>query len=735
MPEIILSGCMPEPLMSYLKALGVFRLVAEQADPAAKLSWADNICRLYSGLDRLGLTDFFLDRYCPTPILAPWNGGSGFYGGGAEPLNAIAGSCAQRLNAYRSAINAVRQFVPTKKPKDEEKDALLSRCRAELPDEVVPWLDTCFVLCAEGPRYFPLLGTGGNDGRLDFTNNFFQRLADVIPLDANAEASPESAGWLASALFGDDAHLTALKKAAVGQFNPGGIGGANGVQGDFEASSHVNPWEFILMIEGVLLFAGSVARRFGMNMAERAVFPFTVNSVAVGYGSATATEETSDGSRAELWLPLWDSPAGLSELQQLFAEGRAQIGRRQARNAVEFALAVCLLGVSRGIRAFVRYGFLKRNGLAFLAAPLGQVSVTPRPEARLLEDPPLADWIKRLRWACRDKEKTPARYQAALRNIDRAIFAFATGAQTDQTAERLGLLGVLRAVGRAERTLANGLIFCQDNRLPPLQELDRRWLEQANDDSAEFRLAAAIAGIRGDRESKVGPFRVHLEPLALNRRGRFEWDKGSTSAVWSKRPLDENLAAVFRRRLMEAFRARQAGLPLYSARPARLRDVLAFLDPDIDDEKLEKLHDLLWALCAVNWPAGRVDPEPANESSVPFEFGVPRLLVEPLPLAAERGRWLIMGENSTVPDPEVFHTLASGRKDAVIRCVDQAAQRLKSGGRLVVGYRNSQRAGKSLVITSRLPADRLLAACLIPLSQPDLETIANAVLYPPESAE
>lgn len=28
-----LAGCTPEPLGNYLKALGVFRLVAEQADP------------------------------------------------------------------------------------------------------------------------------------------------------------------------------------------------------------------------------------------------------------------------------------------------------------------------------------------------------------------------------------------------------------------------------------------------------------------------------------------------------------------------------------------------------------------------------------------------------------------------------------------------------------------------------------------------------------------------------
>src|SRR5207248_1409909 len=97
--------------------------------------------------------------------LAPWNGGSGFYGGGAEPLELIANSSGDRLAPYRQTIAAVRAFLPSDKPKEQQKERLLVRCRAELSDEIVPWLDTCFVLGEKGASYFPLLGTGGNDGR------------------------------------------------------------------------------------------------------------------------------------------------------------------------------------------------------------------------------------------------------------------------------------------------------------------------------------------------------------------------------------------------------------------------------------------------------------------------------------------------------------------------------------------------------------------------------------------
>lgn len=729
--EIKLDGCTPEPLMSYLKALGVFRLVAEQADPAATLSWRGGVAHLQSKLNRDELIEFFDEQYRPTPIVAPWNGGSGFYGGGSEPLEAIAASDVDRLQLYRDTIDRIRQFVPAGKPKDDDKEALLIRCRSELPDEVVPWLDVCFVLGESRVTFFPLLGTGGNDGRLDFTNNFMQRLAEVAPLHSDAEPSPLSRSLLSAALFADT--LVNLGRTAIGQFNPGGIGGANGTQGGFEANSRVNAWDFVLMIEGALLFAGAAARRLGVGSGLRAVFPFSVESVAVGYGSATASEETSDGSRAELWLPLWDEPCTLAEVRHLFAEGRAQIDRRQARNSVEFALAVNLLGVNRGVKSFARYGFLKRNGLAFLATPLGRMAVELRPKARLLNDPPIAAWLERWRRACSDKDKTPARYQSALRQIDRAMFRFAN--RSEQGNDGRYLLDVLVALGNAERTLSRGLRFAEDKYLRPLQGLSSQWIEQANDGSPEFRLAAAVAGIRGQRGG-VGPFRAFQEEVEVTNF--VTWSPGSTSAVWSNCSLEANLAAVFRRRQLESFRVGQDRVPLLPPpRPGRLADVVAFLRGETDDDKLASL---LWALPALNWSDVEFNLPETNsytEVALPFEFGVMRLLVEPLRLVASGAKWTF-GEtgDATQPDPRVFDLLAIGRHNSVSASLDRATRRLKSGGRPIIGHRNRQQAGKPIGgLLSSIAPERLLAAMLFPLANRDLERIANHVLYPPESEE
>ena len=54
------------------------------------------------------------------------------------------------------------------------------------------------------------------------------------------------------------------------------------------------------------------------------------------------------------------------------SEGRAQIGRRQVTSGSDFARAITGLGTERGVAQFQRYGFLVRNGLAYLAAPLGR---------------------------------------------------------------------------------------------------------------------------------------------------------------------------------------------------------------------------------------------------------------------------------------------------------------------------------------------------------------------------
>jgi CRISPR-associated protein Csx17 len=748
MPEIELAGCTPEPLMNYLKALGVFRLVAEQSDPDARLSWDGGVAHLDSQLDRERLTVFFLETYRPSPIVGPWGARSGFYPGSSESaareaLNAIVAGAATlpRLTLFRDIIESIRDLLSRsgygEKVKDEDKLILMQLCRNNLADELMPWLDAVFILTEDSRKFPPLLGTGGNEGSGSYVSTFAQVVVSLL-------IERENDSGLANTLFGE--FTSSVGGLAVGHFNPGAIGGPNSSQG-FDGGGGVNAWNYLLAVEGCLMFAGAAARRYGTDTAGRSSYPFCVESVAVGYASESE-KEAVEPRTAELWLPLWSSPVTVVELSHVFSEGRVQLGRRQARNAVEFALALATLGVSRGFNSFVRYAFVRRNGLSYFAAPLGRVEVVSRPVARLLDDAPLSDWVQKLRGACRDKDKTPVRYQAALRQIDRAMYEFAH--RSEQGNDQKYMIEVLRALGRAERTLANGLAFCKEKHIRPLQGLNPRWLidaAPANEAGREFRLATSLASIIAEQKKEPGPLRAHLEPV--EQTGQWtNWSPGSTAAVWSNRPLIDNLASVLLRRLVESEKASVKGCSLRARVFARLDDVVAFISGQTDDDLLS---DLLWALIGVSWTATdfrrrdyRRELSSAFRSRfitpAPTAFGLIRLTLialkfttEKSPLEHEGLRWRITNEPTgiglpTTPTAEPFQQLARG---SLSQAEDLAARRLWSNRIAPFGWANRRQRQSRFDSGCAIDATRLLAACLFPLSSRSLERIARQVLNPP----
>jgi CRISPR-associated protein Csx17 len=322
---------------SYLKALGLLRIVGRQADGEARGWWRADLFRLRSRLDEEELVEFLVEDYSPTPVVSPWNGGSGFYPKDARrAIDRIAASRCDRLNPYREAIAAGRAAVAAadRWPSALRKERLVAECRGAVSDAAVEWLDCALCFTVEGLQYPPLLISGGNDGR-QFSNNFMQRLCDVLPelADQPQVQAEQSRQWLRAALFGRF-ESTELREVAVGFFDPGAAGGANATAG-FDGNSLVNPWDYVLTIEGSLLFAAAAARRLGrVGGLATAAFPFTVRPLAAGalWGGSEA-----ERVRAEVWMPLWGAPAALAEVQNLCGEGRAEWRGRQAADALDFA--------------------------------------------------------------------------------------------------------------------------------------------------------------------------------------------------------------------------------------------------------------------------------------------------------------------------------------------------------------------------------------------------------------
>jgi CRISPR-associated protein Csx17 len=594
---ISLSGCTPIPLAHYLKGLGIFRLVSAQFDLGARAFWRNDELSLYSMADKANLTEFLTTKYQPTPVIAPWNGGSGFYPkDNSEALNAIEKSKAIRLKPYceglKAARNEIKSLALKSKPESETKTLLLQSCRNSFPEPALEWLDAVFVLGRDGAKFPPLLGTGGNDGRLEFTNNFMQRIAEVMNPETG-EPTKNSPQWLEAALFGKAAPGLSTE-APVGQFFPGAAGGANCTSG-FDAPSAVNPWDFILMIEGALLFAAASVKRLESGEDGALVYPFCVRQASVGYASAARADEPD--ARCEMWMPLWSEPTTLAELRAIFSEGRAQVHGHAARNGVDFAQAAVTLGVDRGIAAFQRYGFQVRNGLDYFATPLERVVVRRNARADLLAD--IAQWHDRLRQKAgpRANPEPPASVARSLNLLERRIVELCHDGSSGR------LLAVLAAFGATERALAQSFKWTTESAyLRPLYGLKKLWLEEANDGSTEFRLAQSIAGTRALLGKKTLWFRQHLEAVKIfsnKEDSRVSWDDTpGNDVLWHDGNLIDALNSILARRLVRTEKSGASGWPDWSPRPAPLKAVTDFIEGRVNERFLA---DLIWGFSTLDW--------------------------------------------------------------------------------------------------------------------------------------
>lgn len=451
-----LDGCAPAPLAHYLKALGILRLVAEQADGDARGWWDGDHFRLGSRLGKRELREFFLRQYSPTPMLAPWNGASGFFktwdktkgqlrnSKNVDALDRIRRSRDPRWMKWgdawfqaASAINAVARVRNISKLSDRERGNLLilpSGTGSSFPvadkihdkariqgamqrqlNRLTFYRSAIIDLGGDRPAYPSLWGSGGNDGAIDFTARYMENL--ILVLDSDKTRSHD---LLISALDGSTARdLLRGKEGKVGQFFPGGAGGANSVNGvGTQHDTLLNPWDFVLMIEGAVCFTSHVSRQSGSDFVSGAS-PFAVTACGAAYASASAGEESV---RGEQWMPLWFRPSSYGELRQLLAEGRARIGAKSAREPLDLARAVKRLGTARGIGAFQRYGYIERNGQSNLAVPLGRFDVADRPSEYLACIDDLDRWLRQMRRETRDGNAL-ARLSIAEQRLVDGLFA------------------------------------------------------------------------------------------------------------------------------------------------------------------------------------------------------------------------------------------------------------------------------------------------------------------------
>ncbi|MFQ5555911.1 MAG: type I-U CRISPR-associated protein Csx17 [Acidimicrobiales bacterium] len=711
MTIVELPGCRPTPLLSYLQGLGVARLVHEQLAAGTRSFWAGNTLCLDGDLDQDEVIRFLLDEYRPTPMVSPWNGGGGFkviqHQKGEKALAAIESHTSPRFDAFKKAIAAGREawgiaaaqgwVDGEEKMVTRHKPEFLATCRNIYPDDSLNWLDAAAVI-ADGETRFPLLlGTGGNLGRGDLSTNMMEALVALLDEDQKNR----SRELLQNAVFGTGSPQ--LDSSLVGQFAPGAAGGINSwIYGD--APDAVNLWSFVLAMEGTLLFASGVARRFDGSHAT-ATMPFTVNPSRAGYAGGS-----DEAVKGEFWAPQWARPLTAPELRRILAEGRIDWRHRHAGRGVDAAKAVCALGVDRGLHRFERYVVAERFGQMTLAVPAGSFDVAHRRSERVDVLADVDGWVDRFRG--RD---LPAAARSALRRFDTAQLEVVrrpdSAIALQELVMELAHLEILAGLTDRMRDLSR-------SPAPPLR-VDR-WAPLLDDGSVEWRLALAVATQSDSSHGRAGgggdargtAVSSMLRPVRFDpRRRRWEWsNEPAEVSGLARRSLDAVLSDLMVRRAVRCGDRRPTAevdatvigsgtiLAYDRAKPVSLTDLRLFLDRRIDDRRLGRLISAAALLDAPPAPERVTDsPElidPVRALLAPFFIALP--IESEAPDGTRRSHWFTAGASWP-------QQLRAGQTSSVLR---QASVRLRAAG-----YEPAIRSQRT--ITSD-PA-RVLASLAIPL--------------------
>jgi CRISPR-associated protein Csx17 len=761
MNEIVFSGCTQMSLTGYLKALGILRLVSEQADNKARGYWKLGNFVIRTELSKSELLAYFLNKYTPSPIISPWSGRAGFLEGddakqskrkGAVTINRIERSNGLRFGLYRRIIASIRSvsviarldkvraelkaLEKLKKSKEldedglnrlsvvkredaELKSALLLSLRGELEDMFLPWIDACFALAMDKRTPGPLLGSGGNEGSMDFSINHVGYLLELIDENSD-EPTPLAKSLLSNSLYGET--IFANSASNIGFLDTLATGGVNMSTG-FEGHSSGNTWDSVLAMEGAVLFASSSTKKLESTGSSKPSFPFSVSPSYAGQGSIAGKES----ARPELWLPVWNAPVSATELMALLTEGRATLGRNQVNNGIDILQSLSSLGINRGIAAFERYGFYERRGQGYyVAAHLGEHKVLAvAADDWIFRDLGHSRWLSQFRKFAQG-EHTADRFLTLHKRLEDRLFVL-SGRELSM-ADAQSLLILLSEIQAALSIKALGTKKSGKDISPPVPRLSERWVQAADDGTPAYRIARALAGLQGTKDTplplRAQWFPVHphwgdtwMTPEYIGKHASK--DPACRVRIYTARKgrLPDTLTALFQRRLWLAGQFDMQDKPLGSPAGATLNDITAFLRDDSMDARIAAL---LPGLCLCDIP--RDTEHKAGDGAAPAGYAMLKLCLTPGRTLHDLGR-LPKGDSLPVP-PGMLAQLVAGNADN--RAVERAWRRLRASGLVPIfapdampelGAIDPRRVAAALLIPLRFGATGALVRCVLEIPE------------------
>lgn len=617
-------------LLRSLATLGIFKAIALQSDKEATAQFVGNDMAIESSLD--DVAGWLSESYVPMPVLNPWNEGSGFGTKDVAPkerIKAIKASTDARfadlINAYDACAPLAVEFREKKTPKEQQILHLRNVC----PPRMIEWLDTATVLLGDGTLAFPpILGSGGNDGRLDFSTQYHEALLSVIRSDDEGVSTSQS---LVDKLIQND--RTQLPGGGPGQFDPGAAGTPN--TSPFGAGRAImNPWELVMMMEGVTMFASAPARRMSAEAPQPSGGQHTTSRVAMTFSTfgsdiGTATGTTAEDTRGDIWIPSWDAKVRYQVLRELFREGRAVWRDRTVTQTPDMYCAIRSGGTADGFTAFDRFSLVKRNGLAYSAIRTDSVSIKTRnPLLKVAAN--VEDWPRRAGGGT----EAPETILAHTRSFANARVALAnaptSGIQIHSLRTMLASVTLAElAIGRSGRTRENvpPRTVISRNALALLIDSDPQLARELFADVA-FRIALGLGSVRmgPDGDAPLGrTLRECLLPVKPQGSGHG-WSEATLVDGFGIRPLTDVLADVMKwyavSRLSMDTPHRRASAIGITAPQSGVRVSCYDLSEWVTDGPIEnspldaRIQEWLLALMALDWNGTRIDVPPNAQAHV-----------------------------------------------------------------------------------------------------------------------
>lgn len=739
MPEIVLDGCKPDGIMHALKALGVFCVIVEQKDPSARAWWNNNrFFTLDTKLSEADLIDFFCTEYKPIPLVSPWNQSSDFYKNGGL-VSKIEQSSDARLEPYRQVIRVAREVVrdvlgsvyeemflrdtKSKKEKVEiekkfknKKETMILELRNKLPvphsittclrpRSILSWLDTAWVGKSAGSMTpGPILLTGGNDGNFEMSVNFMETvLGHVVGGSTKKESE-----LVRNTLFGTNSNVK-FEEKNVGTYMPGAyMSPAVNSVGNAKYT-FCNPWDYILAMEGIVFFAGSIYRRGEYKFAS---YPFSLKLSHGGYGTAAKDDGNksnkkmnyeNEKGKAEIWFPIWNSSATYDEIAYVFAEGRVQSSAKKPTTGADFAAALASFGAMRGISAFQRFGIFERKGQACHMTNIGNIHITENvgdgadlQEIRWAE---VDAWLDRIRVKHDPSKKhtLPRSMNTLLRMIDDKMIRYCMHKKPTH------LLDVLVLIGRIERqlTMSPRLDVC------PLAGLSADWLNKCGCDTPEFRLAAALGSIYSNDNDSFYPIRYILEPVEMINT-KLVWKSKNLPISWGHGSLIQNMISVLERWCYGVGRQPTIKSNIY----ARIDDVIKFIEGRVNDNMIYDLT-LPLSMIKTNNNIKKLNGTCLNYNAVPEPYICLKSNFPPVLPLHDTGR-------TAVFESSIISLLKAGRQGEAL---DTMRRRLNISGYNVATYGNSSKMDEQ----GRASALRMCAALFFPVDPRDMKKLLEVI--------